>query len=147
MTISWDWDDIGYPQEIQIEEICHTISHAYGGGYAASRPASQKMQKLFTLTWPAMTAAQCLNLIEFWRSVYGSADAFFWEFPVSLYGAPAYGGLNIGDPADGFDTDQEVGYGDPAWFTVRFAEDRLPQKVNAHFPGKWAVQAKILEVV
>ena len=147
MTTSWDWDDIGYPQEIQIEEICHTISHPYGGGYAASRPASQKMQKLFTMIWPALPAANWLNLIEFWRSVYGSANAFFFEFPVALYGSPSYGGYNIGDPADGFDTDSPVYYGCGPVFTVRFAEDRLPQKVNAYHPGKWAVQAKILEVV
>ena len=147
MTVSWDWDDIGYPIEIQIEEICHTISHPYGGGYAASRPASQKMRKLFTLIWPAMTAAKWLNLIEFWRSVYGSADAFYFEFPIALYGSPSYGGYFIGDPADGFDTDQEVYYGCGPVFTVRFAEPRLLQKVNARHPGKWAVQAKILEVV
>ena len=147
MTLQWDWDDIEYPREIEITEICHTISHKYGGGYAASRPASQKMQKHFKLVFPAISSTSWLNLIEFWRSVYGSANAFFWEFPVALYGSPAYGGYFIGDPPDGFDTDQEVYYGCGPVFTVRFAEDRLPQRVHAYHPGKWNITVPLLEVV
>jgi len=146
MTEAWDWDDIGYPAEITIEEISHSISHGYGGGYAASRAAAQKMQKLFTLVYPAMPTANWLNLLDFWRAVYGASDAFYWEFPITLYGSPSYGGLNIGDPSDGFDTDQEVYYGCGAVFTCRFAESKLMQKVTARHPGRWLVNIPILEV-
>jgi len=145
--LSWDWDDIGYPQEIDITEVCHTLRHEYGGGYAATRPASQKMQKMFNLIYPGMDSANWLNLVEFWRSVYGSANAFYFEFPLGLYGTPAWGGETIGDPADGFDTDQDVGFGSGAIFTVRFAEDTLPQKYNSFHPGLWAVSFSLLEVV
>lgn len=143
---TWSWDDIGYPQELEVEEISHVITHGYGGGYSATRPAAKKMQKLFRPYWPAMTSAQWLNLVEFWRSVYGGADAFYWEFPESLYGVPGYGGENIGEPADGFDTDVIVGYGEPAIFTVRFAEDRLLQTASAKRPDHWSVRVAIVEV-
>ena len=93
-----------------------------------------------------MTAAKWLNLVEFWRSVYGSANAFYFEFPMELYGSPSYGGLNIGEPDDGFDTDEEVYYGCGAVFTVRFSEDNLPQRYNSLFPGLWAVRVPITEV-
>ena len=69
------------------------------------------MQKQFRLTWPGMEAANWLALVEFWRSCHGPADAFYFEFPVDLYGSPSYGGENIGEPDDGFDTDYEVGFG------------------------------------
>lgn len=147
MTTAWDWDDIGYPNSLDVRDICHTIRHGYGGGYAASRPAAQKMQKYFVLTYTTMPSANWLNLIEFWRSVYGSANAFYFEFPVSLYGSPSYGGLNIGDPADGFDTDQEVYYGCGPVFTVRFAENELLQKADARYPGRWQVVVPMFEVV
>ncbi len=54
----WNWDDIGYPN---------------GGGYGASRAASQKMQKKFRMVWNSMTSAQWLALVEFWREHYGPA--------------------------------------------------------------------------
>jgi hypothetical protein len=146
MTVTWSWDDIGYPFALEIEEISHVISHGYGGGYMATRPASQKMQKLFKCHWPAMASANWLKLVEFWRSVYGGSDAFYWEFPMALYGVPSYGGENIGEPDDGFDTDLLVGYGEPAIFTCRFAESRLPQKVTARHPGYYDIRVSIVEV-
>jgi hypothetical protein len=147
MTIStWSWDDIGYPQKIDIIEKCHTINHAYGGGYAASRAGSHKMQKLFTLTYPGMPKANWVNLIEFWRSVYGSADAFYWEYPEGIYGSPSYGGEVIGDPNDGFDTDYEVGFGCGPVFTCRFAENDLIQEWSAIFPEIFAIKVSIFEV-
>lgn len=143
---TWSWDDIGYPVEIETTEICHTISHGYGAGYSASRAGAQRMQKLFTMVYPAMTSANWLALVEFWRSVYGSADAFYWEFPMALYGSPVYGSVAGEESADGFDADYDTGYGGGPAFTVRFAEDRLPQKVRAQHPGKWAVTVPIIEV-
>lgn len=143
---TWSWTDINYPFEIQIEEVAHVLFHGYSGGYSATRPAAQKMQKVFKLYWQAMTKASWLNLVEFWRSVYGGANAFYFEFPESLYGVASYGGENIGDPDDGFDTDLIVGYGEPAIFTCRFADERLIQKINARFPNHLNVRATIVEV-
>jgi hypothetical protein len=143
---TWSWDDINKPFEIQIEEVAHVLSHGYGGGYSATRPAAQKMQKVFKLYWQAMTAASWLNLVEFWRSVYGGSDAFYFEYPEELYSVPGYGGSNVGDPEDGFDTDLIVGYGEPAIFTCRFADERLVQKVNARFPSHYNVRCTIVEV-
>ena len=143
---TWSWDDIGYPQEIDVVDMAHTIRHEYGGGYAATRPAAHKIQKMFTMFYPGMPTANWLELVEFWRSVYGGADAFYWEYPAALYGSPVYGSVAGEDPPDGFDADYDTGFGGGPAFTVRFAEDTLPQKIRAHFPGLWVVTVPIIEV-
>ena len=104
------------------------------------------MQKAFGMVWHVMTAPEWLALVEFWRSVYGSADAFYWEFPVELYGSPGYGGYGGLEPDDGFDADQDVGYGAGPIFTVKFVGNELPQKYRTTVPGRWRVETTIREV-
>lgn len=146
MTLmTWPWDDIGYPGEMDVTDICHTIEHTYSG-YSASRPGSTKMQKAFSMVWPIMNTDQWLALIEFWRSVYGSANAFYWEFPVTLYGSPGYGGYGGLEPPDGFDADIDVGYGSGPIFTVKFVGNELPQRYRGNSPGYWKVEATVREV-
>lgn len=164
MTLSWNWDDYGYYAELSIEEICHTIEHPYGGGYDASRPEASKMQKEFHVDFTAMTSQQWINLIEFWRSVHGNADAFYFQFPTELYGSPGFGGFPFTfgsillsgssgyggyggmEPPDGFDADQESGYGEGPIFTVKFVGNRLPQNYKSDLPGYWAANVILREV-
>lgn len=142
--LTFPWDDVGDGSGMQIVEICHTISHAYTG-YSATRVASTKMQKAFTINWTARTPAQWLAFVEFWRSVYGNAHAFYWEFPAELYGSPGYGGYGGLEPDDGFDADDFVGAGDGPIFTVRFDQPELPQKYLTGF-NRWDWDATFREV-
>lgn len=142
--LSFPWDLIGYPTDLEITDICNSISHPYNG-YSASRATSGKIQKLFAHTW-IVTTDQWIAFVEFWRSVYGNVNAFYYQFPVELYGSPGYGGYGGTEPPDGFDADQPVGYGEGPILTVRFAEKQLPQKYRTNFPGTWSVQASMREV-
>jgi hypothetical protein len=143
---TFPWDEVGEANEMEIEEISHVIDHPYGGGYSASRPAATKMQKAILTKWEAMTTAQWLALVGFWRSVYGPANAFYLHFPFELYGSPGYGGYGGLEPDDGFDADQDVGFGSGPVFTVKFVGNRLPQKYRTRFPGRWQVEATFREV-
>lgn len=145
MTLTWNWADVGLSAEIKVTEICHTIEHQYGGGYCASRPEADKMQKEFDINMLVMTTAQWLALVEFWRSVHGNADAFYFQFPIELYGSPGYGGYGGLEPADGFDADAAVGYGEGPIFLARFVDRQMPQSHLLSF-NKWTAQFKIREV-
>lgn len=143
--LTFPWDDVGMANIMEITESCSTVTHSYSG-YSATRSMSQKMQKIFTITWVAMTSVQWLKFIEFWRSVYGNANAFYWEFPYELYGSPGYGGYGGLEPGDGFDADDFVGAGDGPIMTVRFVGSDLPQKRLRNMPGYWEVKATFREV-
>lgn len=146
MTLStFPWDDIGYPQDLEVTDFCHTIEHDYDG-YSASRPGASKMQKAFKMTWDGMTGAQWIALVEHWRSVFGSANAFYYQFPIELYGSPGYGGYGGLEPPDGFDADADVGYGTGPIFTVKYVGKQLPQKYKTGTPGRWHVEATVREV-
>jgi hypothetical protein len=143
---TWNWDDFGRPISMDPTDICHTISHQYGGGYDASRPAATKMQKAFAFGWNNMSTAQWLAFVEFWRSVRGNANAFYWPFPIELYGAPGYGGYGGLEPSDGFDADIEVGYGEGPIFTTKFISPELPQKWKSRTYNRWIVSTAVREV-
>jgi hypothetical protein len=138
------WDDIGYPTEMDVIEHAHVTTHPYSGGYSSSRPDGTKIQKSITMRWNAMTSAEWLELVEFWRSVGGPANAFYYEF-IEIYGSPGYGGYGGLEPLDGFDADQDAGYGDGPIFTVRFVEANLPQRYRSGF-NIWSVEATVREV-
>lgn len=162
--LSWNWDDFGYDYQIDIDEICHTIEHPYGGGYAATRPEASKMQKAFMIDMLVMSSQQWINFVEFWRAVHGSADAFYFQFPSELYGSPGFGGFPFTfgsillsgssgyggyggmEPPDGFDADQESGYGEGPILTCKFVGNRLPQKYRSDMPNHWRVTAVVREV-
>ena len=128
MTIkTFPHDDIGNPSYVYPTDICHSHSDDFGGGYQASRLESGKMQKLFDVVWPQMSSAQWLALVVFWRSV-GNAKAFYWQFPVGIYGSPGFGGYGGLEPEDGFDADQPVGAGEGPIFTAKFVDPKLPQR-------------------
>lgn len=147
MTIlTFSWDDVGMANEITVTEICHTARTGYVAGYQATRVQSTKMQKQFNVAWTAMKFEQWLKLVEFWRSVYGSANAFYWEFPLEMYDVGAFGGDDMGeeDPG-GWDSEGNgMGFGAGPVFLVRFADDKLPQKYK--HVDRWVVNAVLLEV-
>ena len=147
MTIStFSWNDVGMADDIDVTEICHTARTDYGAGYQATRAQATKMRKQFQVTWKYMRPAQWLALIEFWRSVYGSANAFYWEYPMEMYSVGAWGGDDAGteDPG-GWDSEGDgMGFGAGSVFLVRFADDKLPQKYK-HY-NYWVVTATFLEV-
>lgn len=163
--LSWNWDDYGYFAELGIDEVCHTIRHQYGGGYDASRPEASKMQKEFQIQFTYMTSENWIFLVEFWRSVHGNADAFYFQFPAELYGSPGYGGFTFTfgsillaggsgyggyggvEPPDGFDADQAVGYGEGPIFTTKFVNDRLPQRHRSDIPGYWRTDQILIREV
>ena len=149
MTIlTFPWDDISMANGISVTEICHTARTSYKGGYDSTRVRATKMQKQFEPSWAAMEPVHWLNFIEFWRSVYGSANAFYWEFPRALYDVAGFGGDNVGieDPG-GWDTEGEgMGFGAGPVFLVRFAEDLIVQKYLKQY-ARWSLSAKIREVI
>lgn len=147
MTIlTFSWDDVGMADDITVTEICHTARTDYGAGYQATRAKATKMQKQFEIVWKYMRPEKWLNLVEFWRSVYGSANAFYWEFPIEMYDVGAFGGDDMGveDPG-GWDSEGDgMGFGAGPVFLVRFVEDSLPQKYR-HY-NFWVVTAVLREV-
>jgi len=93
-----------------------------------------------------MTFEQWLALVEFWRSVNGSANGFYWEFPLEMYDVGAFGGDDMGeeDPG-GWDSEGEgMGFGAGPVFLVQFLDDRLPQKYK--HVDRWIVNTTILEI-
>jgi len=122
------------------------------------------MQKKFKITWETMSPSEWLNLVEFWRSVHGDVDAFYWEFPIELFGSAGWDGFNpivfgqaefgeatfgnygIYEPEDGFDADDTgSGYGDGPVFLAWFDEPNLPQRYLTGYK-RWRVQTTIAEV-
>jgi len=147
MTIlTFSWNDVGMANDITVTEICHTARTGYAAGYQATRAQATKMQKQFNVFWTAMKFEEWLNLVEFWRSVYGSANAFYWEFPLEMYDVGAFGGDDMGeeDPG-GWDSEGDgMGFGAGPVFLVRFLNDELPQKYK--HVGRWIVSAVLAEV-
>lgn len=138
------WDDIGKPSELEVIEHSNIVSHKYSGGYSSTRPDGTRIQKSIYVKWPAMTPAEWLAFIEFWRSVGGAANAFNFEF-IELYGSPGYGGYGGIEPYDGFDADLDTGYGDGPILTVRFTNPDQPQRHRTGF-NLWEVETTVREV-
>lgn len=155
--LTFPWNDIGQVSELTVTDLAHTIKHEFAGGYQASRAQATKMQKQFDLTWWALESNQWLSLVEFWRNVRGSADAFYFEYPREVYGvSPGFGGFGFdesGDPEHGFDIEEgydadEVTHMKPI-FLARFVSDSLQQKVLHNVPmgfDRWFVNTQIREV-
>ena len=147
MTIlTFPWDDIGPANELTVVDISRTYKTDYEGGYQATRPKTTKMPKRFTVTWNFLKNDQWLAFVEFWRSVFGSANAFYWEFPMELYDVGAWDGDDMGteDPG-GWDSEGDgMGFGAGPVFLVRFGEDTLQQKYRE--PGYWTVAAVFDEI-
>lgn len=145
------WDTIGHDRDMSIEfnEVCNTLRTNYGAGYIATRARTTKMQKRFEIKWKVMERPNWLALVTFWRSVQGSANAFYFEYPKGFYGTAGYGGDNDGnEPPDGFDTEYNgMGYGTGAVFLVRFVDDTLPQIALIDKGMYWEVSVSIQEVI
>ena len=147
MTTTFPWSTIGHDRDmsIQIDEICNTLRTNYGAGYIATRARTTKMQKMFDIKWKVMERPNWLALLTFWRSVHGSADAFYFQYPEEFYDTGGYGGSDVGDePADGFDG---TPYGEGSIFLVRFVNDNLPQTVLVDKGMYWEVSATLQEVI
>lgn len=140
------WASLPDPQTFKVKDICHTIRHEYGGGYTASRRDGTKIQKEIYMKWDNLTGPQWLAIVEFYRSVGGSAEAFYFEFPVGLYGSPGYGGYANLEPPDGFDNDAAVGYGNGPIMIARFDDDELSQEYYYDHFQHWIVEATVREI-
>jgi hypothetical protein len=143
---TFDWSAYGKPNSFKITDICHTISHQYGGGYDATRPEGSKIQKAFEFEWVHLSTAQMLNFIEFWRSVKGNATAFYFPVPYAFYGSPGYGGYGGIEPVDGFDADDIAGYGEGPIFIAKFVDSKQPQSWRTDTINKWSIKTAIREV-
>lgn len=147
MTIlTFPWNDIGEAGDIDIIEICNTIRTPYTAGYSPSRPATTRIVKQFDVTWNRMRTFNWLYFVEFWRSVHGDADAFYFEFPIEMYDVGAFGGDDMGteDPG-GWDSEGDgMGFGAGPVFLVQFSSPKLPQKYRHH--NYWRMTAGFLEI-
>lgn len=147
MTIpTFSWDNVGMADAIVVTEICNTVRTPYTAGYSASRPRTTKIVKRFDVTWNRLRTLNWLNFVEFWRSVYGDADAFYWEYPMEMYGVGAFGGDDMGteDPG-GWDSEGDgMGFGAGPVFLVQFVGPKLPQKYRHH--EYWAMTVGFLEI-
>lgn len=142
--LTFPWDDVGACSGIEPYDRCFTIKDKYIG-YIASRPATTRKVKGFKVHHKMMTTEQWLALVEFWRKV-GDHDAFYWEFPIALYGVAGYGGDNLGEEDfGGWDTEGDgMGFGAGPVFLVQFETDILYQK---HIkPFYWGVSYVVVEV-
>ena len=144
MTDTWSWTDIGMASNIKVVEQGVKITHPYGKGYRSSRSGTSRILKDFVLIYDAATNAQWLKLVEFWRSQFGTA--FYWEYPVEIYGAGGYGGYAGIVPDDGFTAVIDTGAGGGPSFLVEFEGDSLPQRYQSDLPGHWTYEFTLLEV-
>lgn len=144
--LTFPWDNVGACSGLDVTEKCHTLRTEYSAGYIATRAKATKMPKAFGVTWRFMRFEEWLALVEFWRSVHGSADAFYFEFPIAMYDVGAFGGDDLGeeDPG-GWDSEGDgIGFGSGPVFLVRFAEDTMLQKHKK--PFYWGVKIILEEV-
>jgi hypothetical protein len=146
MTIlTFPWDDVGPCSGLEPSDICNTLDDGYTG-YTATRPETTRMTKGFKITHRMMLTAQWLALIEFWRSVHGTADAFYWQFPIAMYDVAGFGGDNMGiEDLGGWDTEGDgMGFGTGPVFLARFKGNVLNQK---HIkPFYWGVSYVVEEI-
>ncbi len=146
------WDTIGDPSKLDITEIAHTVKHPYGGGYHASRKEGTKMQKQIKIGWDAMAETRWLAFMTFWRSVGGDAEAFHFEYPITVDGWDI--GLNpsaaLADPGDGFDLelDDSTVSGDSPIFLVNFTTDNVDQSLlkNVNPARRFRIITSVTEV-
>ena len=142
--LTFPWDDVGACSGIVPGDRCFSIHDEYTG-YKASRPTATRKVKAFKVTHRLMNTQQWLALIEFWRLV-GDHDAFYWEFPIELYGVAGYGGDNLGeeDPG-GWDTEGDgMGFGAGPVFLVQF-EGKILWQTHVK-PFYWGVSYQVIEV-
>lgn len=141
------WDEVGDGSQMEVVDTAH---ERVGG----------KIQLNLKISWRAMPPSQWLALREFWRSCGGGVDnpdafgggyvatrvkAFYFEFPVTLYGSPGYGGYGGLEPADGFDADAAAGYGSGPVFTMFFLGRTLKQSYLTGY-NRWQVTVNLREV-
>lgn len=151
MTIKFfPWETIGQINELDIQDISHTVKHPYGAGYHASRPEGTKMQKEFKLVWWAMSEAQWLALVRFWRSVVGDAEAFHFEYPIVVDDWDLGNSSFSDPPTDGFDLelDDSSVSGDKPIFLVNFTGNKLQQTLRKDIlpERKFTVTTSVREV-
>jgi hypothetical protein len=99
------------------------------------------MPKSFEMTWTSARYSEWLAMVRFWRSVYGSANAFYWQFPIELYGVGGWGGQDgfVEDPG-GWDAEGEgFDYNEGPVFLVRFAKDSFQQQYEGPVTFGWNV--------
>lgn len=153
MTIKvFPWADVGQVNTLNIVDKAHVVDHPYGAGYHASRAEASKIQKEYRLGWKAMTETQWLIFLRFWRSVFGSADAFHMEYPIVVAGwdIGANPSAALADPEDGFDLeidDSTVDSSKPV-FLVNFVSNSLNQKLidNVLTDRRFMVTVSVREV-
>jgi hypothetical protein len=142
---TFPWDDIGEPSKVDMVDHCDTIATPYpNSGYNATRLVHTRKLKMFRMDWEWMEPSELLSLVDFWRG-HGSASAFYWQYPWTLFGVSGFGGPVGYDSGDGFESDVEFGYGMGVVFTTRFLENSLDEP-HSH-GGQYYGSSVIIEEV
>ena len=127
-------------------DVSSTVRVEFEGGYKETRARHTRIVKIFEVEWDSLPTSEYLALLEFWRARNGGADAFYWQFPLEMYGEPGWGGYDA-DPPDsssgsGYETDYEVGWGEGPKFLVRFLDDELEQTYSTEY-DRWSVRVRM----
>ena len=133
-------ETVGYPSRMRVKDLAPVYSTPYEG-YEQTGMAVTRIRKEFEVTYERMESDQWIALVEFYHTVHGGADAFYWQFPIGVYGSESgYGMGGYGEGGYG-----EGGYGEGPVFLVRFVGDELEQEYSTEY-DRWAVRTVLREV-
>jgi hypothetical protein len=129
-----------------------TVDRVFGletpfeSGHSQSRAKTTRKIKLIDVSWHLIPTDEYLDLVAFFRDV-GNFDAFYWQWPLGMYGEPGFGGISqTDDDGTGFgQTEQEVGYGEGLVFLMRFVEPELQAEYSTEF-DRWNVATRMKQV-
>lgn len=134
------------PSRMRPMDVASTVRVEFEGGYKETRARHTRILKVFELEWDHLPADEYLAFLEFWRARNGASEAFYWQFPLEMYGEPGWGGHDT-DPPDsgsgtGFESEVDVGWGEGPKFLVRFLEDELHQEYSTEY-DRWTVRVRL----
>lgn len=139
------------PTRIRITDTWPSVKTDYEGGYEETRAQHTRKLKTFEVEWRNNLATEdLLDFLEFWRE-HGSVYAFYWQFPLEMYGYGGFGGAaadeddwieGFGGVDDGFGG---AGMGEGPILFVRFAEDTFQHEYNQEWE-RWNVRVRMKEV-
>ena len=135
---TFPWDEIRNPISIKVRDKASVVRTKFEGGYEHTRARNTSIPKQFELFWNAMEASDWMALLKFFRARHGGAEAFYWQFPIGIYGEPT----DISEA--GFESEIEVGFGEGPIFLVQFVNDELEQEyLNA---DRWRMTVVLEEI-
>ena len=143
------WDDIGLPYEMRERDITETLETEFIKGPPQTRARFTQIPKEFEFSLREKTTDQKMYFVEFWRSVFGKAGVFFWQYPLEIAGFPGAGGFGIEDDPTGFINDPDAvdsGAGEGPYFKVRFANEPVEMTYNMS-SQRWAIGPVVVRQV